>query len=137
MGLIELMCSDLQPTLALNMWIAAHVRTLRQKIMERSIVQYVEPFSTVKLAIMASAFNVSEDDMSNQVERLIWAGSIKGRIDLVDKVSLSFIVFYRCADVQVVEIKTPDARRALINNALKTGAENVSNTQAALFRMRL
>jgi COP9 signalosome complex subunit 1 len=70
------------------MWTAPHVRILRRKIVERSIVQYVEPFSTVKLETMASAFNISENDMSGQVERLIWAGSIKGRIDLVDKVSL-------------------------------------------------
>lgn len=128
--------ADLQPILALNMWIAAHVKNLRRYIMERSIVQYVEPFSSVKLAIMASAFNVSETEMGDQVERLIWSGAIKGRIDLVDKVSPDPRTDGQ-ADVQVLEVKAPDARRRLINNALKTGAETVSSTQAALFRMRL
>jgi hypothetical protein len=38
---------------------------------------------------------------------------------------------------QVLEVKAPDARRSLVNNALKTGSETISSTQAALFRMRL
>ena len=53
----------------------------------KSIVQYVEPFLSVKIDAMAKAFGTEESAMLHQVESLIYAGKIKGKIDLIDRVS--------------------------------------------------
>ena len=53
------------------------------------MVQYVSPFSSVKIATMAAAFGATEAAMLKEVEGLLLDKQIKGRIDLVDGVSLS------------------------------------------------
>lgn len=52
------------------------------------MVQYVAPFSSIKIATMAGAFGTSASDMLREVESLILDKQIKGRLDLVDGVSL-------------------------------------------------
>ena len=71
----------------MNPFLSSHANALARLIKTRSIVQYVEPFSSVKIATMASAFGVTEKDMMHTVEELISDGSIKGRIDSIDRVS--------------------------------------------------
>lgn len=51
------------------------------------MVQYVEPFSSVQLADMASAFGTEGSRMLKEVEELVEAGKIAGKIDLIDNVS--------------------------------------------------
>lgn len=71
----------------MNPFLSSHATSLGKLIKTRSIVQYVEPFSSVKISTMASAFRVSEKDMMYTVDELVSDGSIKGRIDFIDKVS--------------------------------------------------
>jgi hypothetical protein len=54
------------------------------------MVQYVSPFSSVKIATMAAAFGMAPASMLKEVEGLVLQKQIKGRLDLVDGVSLHF-----------------------------------------------
>jgi hypothetical protein len=51
------------------------------------MVQYVSPFSGVKIATMAAAFGMDQAAMTREVENMVLAKQIKGRLDLVDGVS--------------------------------------------------
>lgn len=51
------------------------------------MVQYVSPFSSVKIATMAAAFGMAPASMLKEVEGLVLQKQIKGRLDLVDGVS--------------------------------------------------
>ena len=53
----------------------------------RWLIQYVEPFSTVRVSIMAEAFGQSEKEMLERLESLIFNGKLKARLDIVDNVS--------------------------------------------------
>jgi hypothetical protein len=56
-------------------------------IYTRAIVQYVEPFSSVRLSTMAAAFSTDDENILREVEGLVVGGSIQGKIDLIDNVS--------------------------------------------------
>lgn len=50
-------------------------------------MQYVAPFTTIKIEVMAKAFDKDTGAMIREVERLVRDGQIKGRVDLIDGVS--------------------------------------------------
>lgn len=50
-------------------------------------MQYVAPFSSIKIDTMARAFDRNTDDMLREVEYLVGEGRIEGRVDLIDGVS--------------------------------------------------
>jgi COP9 signalosome complex subunit 1 len=64
------------------------VRDIISLIQTRAVVQYVAPFSTVKIETMSKAFNMDPRGMLFEVEQLARDGRIQGRIDLIDGVSL-------------------------------------------------
>lgn len=77
----------MQPICLLNPFLSAHVPALIRAINTRAIVQYIQPFSTVSLETMSSATGIGEDALLLEIEELLEKGQIKGRIDLIDKVS--------------------------------------------------
>jgi hypothetical protein len=77
-----------QPQLVLNPFLYQHTVDLISLIQTRAIVQYVAPFSSIKIDTMARAFDRNTDDMLREVEYLVGEGRIEGRVDLIDGVSL-------------------------------------------------
>ena len=75
-----------QSMIILNPFLSAHRDVILDRIHNRAIVQYVEPFSDVRLDMMSAAFGMSPSEMLAEVETLIGRGDIKGRIDLIDMV---------------------------------------------------
>jgi COP9 signalosome complex subunit 1 len=71
----------------LNPFLYPHSSTLINLIHTRSIIQYVEPFSTVRIDSMAHAFDLSPEDMLTLVEGLVTDKRMAGKIDRVDRVS--------------------------------------------------
>ena len=121
--------------LLLNPYLSPHVHTLIEAIKKRSIIQYVTPFSSVRLGVMAQAFGLNDQEMLLQVEGLVEGKEIHGRIDLVDLVCSLDRDLTDAA--QVLEMKSPDARAELFTSALRMGKESSDTTRAALLRMRL
>jgi len=74
--------------LLLNPFLSLHMQALIDLIQTRSIVQYVAPFSSVRIGIMAQAFGLADEEMLRQVEELIEDKRIYGKIDLIDLVRL-------------------------------------------------
>lgn len=122
--------------LYLSPFLASHVREMYDLISERAVVQYVEPFATVKISTMASSFGKSEADMIRTLEGLIKSRRITGKIDLIDKVSLSLPIEVKLMS-QVLSTKEADPRGVMISDAVKTGQRANSSTQLALLQMRL
>ena len=85
-----------QPMLLLNPFLFPHVSALSDLIRTRSIVQYVAPFSSVRVDVMANAFGLAEPEMMRQLEALVEEKRIRGKIDLIDRVSQ--ILSMRIAD---------------------------------------
>lgn len=72
--------------LLLNPFLCPHVQPLIDRIQTRSIVQYVTPFSSVRIETMAEAFGVETEEILRQVEALVEDKRITARIDLIDLV---------------------------------------------------
>ncbi|GMK54863.1 hypothetical protein CspeluHIS016_0114490 [Cutaneotrichosporon spelunceum] len=111
-----------EPYMLLNQFIARHTPALLQKIRQRAVVQYVAPFSSVRISQMAEAFGTDEDAMVYEVCELAENGSISARVDLVDR---------------VFSIKEDDSRAKAFRSALEEGYKITAATQANVFRMRL
>ncbi|WWD20026.1 hypothetical protein CI109_104499 [Kwoniella shandongensis] len=110
------------PILLLNPFLSEHSTTLIDLIKSRSIVQYVQPFSTIQISTMAQAFGLPENEMLGLVEDLVQRKEIKGKIDLIDK---------------VVSMTSPNHRGEMFETALKVGRTSSEMTQAAMLRMKL
>ncbi len=106
----------------LNPFLAPHAPDLLQKIRQRALVQYVAPFSSVRISQMAEAFGTDEDAMVYEVCQLAEGGSIVARVDLVDR---------------VLSIKESDPRAEAFRSALEGGRKITAETQANVLRMRL
>lgn len=111
-----------QPHMLLNPWLAPHAADLAQKIRTRALVQYLEPFASVRVAAMADAFATSEDDMMRELCTLAEQGTVDVRIDAVDR---------------LVTIRESDPRADAFRTGTKTGEEIANIVQTSLFRMRL
>ncbi|KLT39155.1 PCI-domain-containing protein [Cutaneotrichosporon oleaginosum] len=111
-----------EPYMILNPFLAAHTADLLKKIRQRALVQYIAPFSSVRIAQMAAAFETAEDAMVHEVCQLAEDGSVQARVDLVDR---------------VLTIKEKDMRAEAFRSALEGGRKITADTQANVFRMRL
>ncbi|BEI80381.1 hypothetical protein CcaverHIS002_0109100 [Cutaneotrichosporon cavernicola] len=111
-----------EPYMLLNPFIAPHTPVLLQNIRQRAVVQYVTPFSSVRISQMAEAFETDEDSMVYEVCQLAEDGAISARVDLVDR---------------VFNIKEADPRAEAFRSALEGGYKITAATQANVFRMRL
>lgn len=65
----------------LDIHLARHVDDVLKRIKDKMVEQYFEPFRSVKIDKMASAFGWNSDTLEKVLIKLIEAGSMKARID--------------------------------------------------------
>lgn len=99
-----------------------HVKNLTDLIKSRALVLYFQPFSSIKLERMATAFGWTIQQVEEQVVNLIQAGEIRGRVDSQNK---------------ILKAKETDPRSELFDRALRSGKEMQATNRKLLLRMRL
>ncbi len=104
------------------MHIASHVLSLTNLIRSKALVQYFQPFSSIRLDRMSQAFGWSVDELEQQVVQLIQNGEIKARVDRQNK---------------ILKAKETDQRAALFGRAIKNGQAMQAANRKLLLRMRL
>lgn len=77
---------EIENSLILGMYLAAHVERLYQAIRSKALVQYFQPYSTAKMTKMAQAFNTSFEELEREIIPLIQEGHLNARIDSVNKI---------------------------------------------------
>jgi len=82
--------------LELDLHMAPHVDKLYALIRSRALVQYFTPFASVRMDLMADAFNCSLQQLQTELSQLIMKKEIKARIDSHNK-----IIYARHADLEV------------------------------------
>lgn len=77
---------SLQTRHVVDIHFGQHVKNLTDLIKSRTLVLYFQPFSSIKLERMATAFGWTIQQVEEQVVNLIQAGEIRGRVDSQNKV---------------------------------------------------
>ena len=72
----------------IDVHLAPHVYNLTNLIRSKALVQYFQPFASIKLERMSSAFGWSVEELERHVVALIQAGEIQARVDRQNKVSV-------------------------------------------------
>jgi COP9 signalosome complex subunit 1 len=112
----------LKPNLLLDIHLYDHVETLYEQIRHRALIQYTNPFISVDLNTMASAFKTSVAGLEKELAALITENQIQARIDSHNK-----ILYARHAD----------QRNATFQRVLQTGSDLQRETKALLLRANL
>ncbi|KAL5478528.1 hypothetical protein ACEPAI_2712 [Sanghuangporus weigelae] len=99
-----------------------HINELTNLIRDRALVLYFQPFASVKLHKMATAFGLPLDELEKHVVALIQNGNINGRVDSRNKILKASVV---------------DQRAALFARAAQAGADIQATNRKLLLRMRL
>ncbi|KZT00714.1 G protein pathway suppressor 1 [Laetiporus sulphureus 93-53] len=102
--------------------LSSHMAKLIDLIRSRALVLYFQPFASIKLERMSSAFGWSIEELERQVVSLIQAGEIQARVDRQNK---------------ILKAKETDQRAALFMRTMKTGENMQSANRKLLLRMRL
>lgn len=110
---------EMKNILLLDMYLAPHVERLYRMIMNKSLVQYFEPYSTASLHKMALAFDKSVPELEREIITLICDGHIKARIDSHNKILYS---------------KNTDPRTMTFEKAIKMGERWQRQTRALITR---
>eukprot|EP01023_Acetabularia_acetabulum_P060167 TRINITY_DN7231_c0_g1_i1.p1 TRINITY_DN7231_c0_g1~~TRINITY_DN7231_c0_g1_i1.p1 ORF type:complete len:417 (-),score=45.74 TRINITY_DN7231_c0_g1_i1:189-1439(-) len=105
-----------------DMYLCKHIAKLCDEIRNRSLIQYTQPYISVKLDTMALAFNSQVPEIEAFLTKLIRDGKIIARID-----SQSKIMYARHQDVKNASFKT----------ALKTANKFFVQSRAILIRANL
>lgn len=108
--------------MVLNPLLSPHTADLISMIRTRGIVQYLSPFSSVRVSAMAEAFGANEETMLAEVCQLAEDDEIPVSVDLVDR---------------ILKVKERDARGDAFRGAMTSGSSITSIAQANVFRMRL
>ena len=66
-----------------------HINDIYSQIRSKAIVQQLVPFSSIRISILATAFNTSEKSIERELCDMIESGSIKAQIDLENGVLLA------------------------------------------------
>ncbi|KAI0752860.1 PCI-domain-containing protein [Daedaleopsis nitida] len=104
----------------LHLW--QHVPALTNLIRSKALVQYFQPFASIRLERMSQAFGWSVAELEQQVVSLIQSGEIKARVDRQNK---------------ILKAKETDQRAALFAKAIKNGQAMQAANRKLLLRMRL
>ena len=72
-----------------DIYLTSHVVNLTNLIRSRALVMYFQPFASVKMENLSTAFGWSMEYLEQQIVSLIQAGEIQARIDKQNKVSIS------------------------------------------------
>ncbi|CAF3359543.1 unnamed protein product [Rotaria socialis] len=78
--------SQLEPTFALDQYLAPHVCTLYYEIRHRIIITYFLPYKNACMTTMANQLNTTIDILEDELVHLIRSGKIKARIDSKNKI---------------------------------------------------
>jgi len=114
--------NKLKPDLKLDMHIGPHVDELIGKIMEKGLVQYFRPFTSVKIPRMAIAFEMPVPELEKSLITLISDNNLQGRIDSHNK---------------VLHAKHSDQRSATFQQVLNLGETYMRECKSLLMRMAL
>ncbi|KAL7416943.1 26S proteasome subunit RPN7-domain-containing protein [Mrakia frigida] len=102
--------------------LAHHLSNLTQSVRRRALIQYFQPFESVKLSRMGTAFGMKEEEVLRMVIELVESGEIDGRVDLPNK---------------VLRARKEDPRSKLFYDAMRDGEKAVASTQRAVLRMAM
>ncbi|KAH9832148.1 PCI-domain-containing protein, partial [Rhodofomes roseus] len=106
----------------LDLHLSSHMANLTNQIRSRALVQYFQPFASIKLERMSTAFGWTIEELERQVVLLIQAGEIQARVDRQNK---------------ILKAKETDQRSALFARAIKSGEFMQVANRKLLLRMRL
>jgi len=118
LGLMDKIRGDLE----LEIHMAPHVDKLYALIRSRALVQYFTPFASVRMDLMADAFNCSLQGLQKELSQLIMKKEIKARIDSHNK-----IIYARHADQEV----------STFQRSLQMGKQYQRQTTGLLLRLDL
>jgi COP9 signalosome complex subunit 1 len=122
----------------LDIHLSMHVKELATRIKNNALVLYFKPFASVRLESLAQAFGLPLDETERNIVALIQDGSIKGRVDSHNKVSLSPIGCEFALTVpKILKAKDLDHRAELFSRAIKAGADIQTANRKLLLRLRL
>ncbi|KAK4225514.1 26S proteasome subunit RPN7-domain-containing protein [Podospora fimiseda] len=76
-----------RPDYLLDIHLHKHISTIYSMIRSKCIVQYLLPFSCIKLQTIAEAFSCTEQAIASELADMIQQGKLKARINLIDGVS--------------------------------------------------
>lgn len=68
-----------------------HTLVLQRSLRLRAYKQYLQPFRSVKLSVMASTFGVSVEFLEKEIAQFVTAGKLSVKIDRVDSVIVAVI----------------------------------------------
>eukprot|EP00899_Mesostigma_viride_P012739 jgi/Mesvir1/21466/Mv03922-RA.1 len=112
----------LRPMLLLDIHLHDHVESLYGQIRQRALIQYVTPFTSVDLSIMADAFKTNVAGLEKELAALIMDNQVQARIDSHNK-----ILYARHAD----------QRHSTFQRALAAGEDYMRDTRSMLLRANL
>lgn len=78
----------------IDLHLSAHVTNLMNLIRSRALVLYFQPFASIKLESLSTAFGWTVEYLEQQVVSLIQAGEIQARVDKQNKVCV--LITWRC-----------------------------------------
>lgn len=105
-----------------DIYLSSHMKVLMDLIRSHALVLYFQPFSSIKLDRMATAFGWTVEHVEQEVVELIQSGAIRGRIDSQNK---------------ILKAKETDARADLFTRASRVGKDVQATNRKLLLRMRL
>ncbi|KAI0697628.1 PCI-domain-containing protein [Cerioporus squamosus] len=107
---------------SLDVHLYGHMPAITNLIRSKALVQYFQPFASIRLERMSQAFGWSVEELEQQVVSLIQSGEIKARVDRQNK---------------ILKAKETDQRAALFAKAIKSGQDMQAANRKLLLRMRL
>jgi COP9 signalosome complex subunit 1 len=123
----------MRDSLALDIHLGKRADALYKCIRDRALIQYVEPYVTVDLSVMAKAFNTSAEDVQDELARLIEEDRIRAKIDASDRTLHAVkesprtkLIEHVIADGERFETETRDAllKMSLLKNDVVTRVES-------------
>ena len=110
---------DLKDNFLLDLYLAAHVKTLYSSIRNRALIQYFSPYISAEMNKMAISFNTNVKSLEDEIMQLILDGQIQARIDSQNK---------------ILYAKDIDPRTVTFEKAIQIGKECHLRTKALLLR---
>ena len=112
----------LRPWLEHDLHLREHITSLYKRIRDRALIQYCEPYISVDLEIMASAFNTTSLELQREIATLIENEKISGRID---------------SQHNTLTSSSTNARADALEHILADGEMHEQQTLSALLRLSL
>ncbi|EPB84329.1 hypothetical protein HMPREF1544_08924 [Mucor circinelloides 1006PhL] len=108
--------------LKLDMYLEPHLDNLLRLVREKAMIQYCIPYSVIDMTKMAQAFNISVDELEDDLVALIRKNKISARIDSHKKILCT---------------KKQEKRNEAIERSLLAGDDFEKSSKALLLRLNL